>query len=1098
MPNKPEFTAEQHDAAEFRAADACVIAGPGSGKTTVLVERYRRLMEDRGFEPREILAITFTEKAAANMKARLGKIFEHDAVRRRDLESAWVSTIHGFCFRLLRENAIAAGLDPRFTVLSPREAESLQWECLTAALNEFAGTRHEDSMALIEALQVPSLAGDLKDVYDAIRSAGVPLADVRNKPNPSAAAAVEASALIQELRALVNAWPWKMTTNQSAEKERLLEWCQTASETAVIDFESFARLWNALNLNLSKVPQTTKESIRELRDRVDAFRRTALDRHAAPFRAMIFDVLDRFEDEYRSRKKALSRVDFNDLERFTIALLKTNPDVQRRVHGQFRQVMLDEFQDVNGQQAELIRLVRAPDVFFGVGDRNQSIYGFRHAKPEIFLTYRDEVHFRGGHSVSLLHNFRSREAILRFVESALAGRDGIEERELIAGSKFGGKDEPSIEILRAIDVNAEAGGEREAVWIAHRVLELLRTLQIGRPGETRAPEFRDFAVLCRNSESMPAILAAFDRAGIPSVCGRRESFLLSREGLDITALIGVIANPRDSISLAAVLRGPLVGVSDETLLRLRLAARSLTGGLNRFPHDPDCAVIAEPDRSRVITFCRNLERWRHDVGIVPLDILLSRALRDCGVDWMPGTIDAANIESFLDLARTAGKAMSLPSFLLEVESLSRAAGAESELSDEDQGNCIQVMTAHAAKGLEFPITIVAGMERGSRRDSRSVSFTEEHGLGVKWRNPGKKNGDGDSWFEANSKVSEAREDEEENRLLYVAMTRAIEHLVLSWSEGKRKPSNWAKLIAEHLGLLEMQPSAEPYRLERDGFSVSVRIVDSDPPAAARAWSRAEENGIELVAPPVVRDRHETTATVTSLAVFAACPRKYYIQRSLGWSTGRFRRFEPEEIEVEDLDGEDTADLSASRIGSAVHAILAGMEPEDDAPQARELAAVFRRSELGRRAEAACRSEREWAFIGDIDGTIVRGTIDLWFEAEDGGIHIVDYKTDEVTADQAQARAAEYAPQLALYAVALERALGKRPRSAWLHFLRPDRVVEVAIDDAAIAAARALVAGLRQAQDLLRFDLREGGHCRVCSFYRTLCPAGRGDAILVEA
>src|SRR6185312_4349774 len=301
---------EQHDAAEFRAADACIVAGPGSGKTTVLVERYRRLMEDRGFEPREILAITFTEKAAANMKARLGKIFEHDAVRRRDLETgAWGSTIHGFCLRLLRENAIAAGLDPRFSLLSPREGENLQWECLTGALNEFTATRREDALALIESLQVPSLTSDLKDVYDAIRSAGVTLHEVRNKPNPSGTVAGDARTLIPELRELVEGWPWKMTPNQAAEKDRLLEWCQTASEMAVTDFASFNSLWNALGLNLTKVPAAGKEAIREFRDRVDSIRRAELDRHIAPFRTMIFDVLDRFEEEYRSRKSERGRVD---------------------------------------------------------------------------------------------------------------------------------------------------------------------------------------------------------------------------------------------------------------------------------------------------------------------------------------------------------------------------------------------------------------------------------------------------------------------------------------------------------------------------------------------------------------------------------------------------------------------------------------------------------------------------------------------------------------------------------------------------------------------------------------------------------------------
>jgi ATP-dependent exoDNAse (exonuclease V) beta subunit len=334
------------------------------------------------------------------------------------------------------------------------------------------------------------------------------------------------------------------------------------------------------------------------------------------------------------------------------------------------------------------------------------------------------------------------------------------------------------------------------------------------------------------------------------------------------------------------------------------------------------------------------------------------------------------------------------------------------------------------------------------------------------------------------------------------MTRAIEHLVLSWSVGRKRPSNWAKLIEENISLSEKRPSVEPVRLERDGFDVAVRIVDFDPPPPACAGIEGVEDGIEIVAPPVIRDQHETAATVTSLAVFGACPRKYYIQRSLGWSTGRFRRFDPEEISGDEFDADEFAveaasDLPASRVGSAVHSILAGMEPEEKIPEAEQLADVFRNSELGARAAASRRREREWAFIAEIDGVIVRGAIDLWFEAEDGGIHIVDYKTDDLEAELAPARAAEYAPQLALYAIALERALGKKPVAAWLYFLRPDRLVAVPVDEAAAAHARALVSGLRRAQDDLRFELREGSHCRACAFYRTLCPAGRENVILGE-
>jgi CRISPR/Cas system-associated exonuclease Cas4 (RecB family) len=177
-------------------------------------------------------------------------------------------------------------------------------------------------------------------------------------------------------------------------------------------------------------------------------------------------------------------------------------------------------------------------------------------------------------------------------------------------------------------------------------------------------------------------------------------------------------------------------------------------------------------------------------------------------------------------------------------------------------------------------------------------------------------------------------------------------------------------------------------------------------------------------------------------------------------------------------------LDAAELGSLVHGVLAG-KAGPHPTEALQLANVFFESDLGRRARDSARVEREWDFIAEIDGTLVRGTIDLWFE-ENGAIHLVDYKTNAV------ARPSEYAPQLAVYALAMERAFGKRPAHAWLHFLRPDLVVEVPLDEATLASARRLIADLRAAQDRLRFDLRVGAHCDSCQFFRSICPAGFED------
>ncbi len=1059
----PDFTPNQLDAIHYRQLDACVVAGPGSGKTTVLVERYRSLILDHHFDPRHILAITFTEKAAANMKAKLAELFAHDPIRLRDLESAWVSTIHGFCARLLKENAIAAGIDPRFTVLDARESEELQYSCLNSALDELVDLHRSDVLELIEALQTPlNLTNDLRNAYDGIRSAGKTIAEVRSMENPGAE--VTPLEIAKALLGLLANWPATLSDAQHRSRYALRAWAENLSTADTTSLKDFVLLVNAHGIRLNSVPKSEKEALEAFRDALPHLIAAAVDLHTARFRSLIFDVLTRFDELYTERKLALGALDFNDLERRAVDLLRHNDDVRARVRAQFRQVMLDEFQDINQLQSDLIELVRSPDVFFAVGDVNQSIYGFRHAQPEIFHEYRREIDGSGKHLVKLMHNFRSRNEILRCVELLLNAKEGIDPHELVAGASFAHKSEPSIEVLkiRAADEKAEEDepAAKEARWIAHRILSLRGTLQLGADGNTRNADFADFAVLCRNGDSMKPILDGFDRAGIPYVSGRRQSFLLSREGRDITALLHTIANPSDTVALATVLRSPLAGIADDALLRIRLLAGSLSGGLNLIAYDnANLADFAPGDPRKIQRFAQNLKRWRAEQPVMPLELLLVRVLTDCGFQWTPGTVAADNVESFLHLARTRGEHHSLPDLLTEIESLQKAINLESELSDKDQGNVVQVMTAHSAKGLEFPVAIIADMDKGTRRNSASVTFTPT-GLGITWNDPaGKKKSDGigDSWQRRNSEDLKEREKREEHRLLYVAMTRAEEHLILSYSRGKRAPQNWAKMVDT------LQPSS----------GISILETDAEPPLlrASNADTQNEDN-IPTIGRPSVTGQYDSAVNVTSLAVFADCPRKYYLQRYIGWNGRRPSNFDPEDLREEDDGNESAADL-----GSAVHLILAGKSGSYSA-EARRLADVFLKSELGIRAASASQVEREWDFIVDVEGTLVRGTIDLWFE-NDGEITIVDYKTDKAV------NAETYTPQLALYGLALERAFGKRPAHSWLHFLRSNTLVEVPLD----YKVEGLLAELRIAQDTLRFDLNEGDHCRACQFYRSLCPAG---------
>ena len=231
---------------------------------------------------------------------------------------------------------------------------------------------------------------------------------------------------------------------------------------------------------------------------------------------------------------------------------------------------MDEFQDTNGQQAKLLALLRPPDRFFAVGDINQSIFGFRHAEPEVFRQFRDSVERGGRRLVELAGNFRSRADILLAVETITVGMPGIEPRALKPERRFDDAAPVCVECIAVTAKDADAGAalRMEARWVARRIQEL-------------GVDLKGVAVLVRNTEVIPEFAGAFEEAGIPYVVNRGRGFYDSREVADLANLLRVIANPRDEIALAAVLRSPLVGVSADALLQLKTGAENMGSALER-------------------------------------------------------------------------------------------------------------------------------------------------------------------------------------------------------------------------------------------------------------------------------------------------------------------------------------------------------------------------------------------------------------------------------------------------------------------------------------------------------------------------------------
>ncbi len=1087
-----KLTKAQIEAIQRSGQDVCVVAGPGSGKTTVLIERFAWLVEERQVDPSRILAITFTEKAATEIRQRLIRRFQDRPDMRESIERAWVSTIHGFCARLLRENAIAAGLAPDFAVLEQAAADRLARDAAEEALEEMFRERPTEIRRVFEALDLstddfgrkPDFARSLLAVYESMRVEGLrdlPILQLEDHAWPRA----------RELAGIALA-------DRSAQGSHVPQLREFAARLLALGDEvareHFAAL-DAAGFHLNKIGKGTRalEAARELRDEiVPRLKQQWIARWYAGEAALLREAIGRIDATYREKKRREAALDFADLEAEAIRLLEENAEVRERTASRFDQILMDELQDTNRLQWRLVRHLcgvtepvaaeRSHDFdpsgvpptrhgFFGVGDLNQSIFGFRHAEAAVFAEYRERLIATGARIDDLRENHRSVDEILKAVSVVLDGQPGIETRPLIAsrvsaanqdiGSAANrniasaasqstgngtGQDAgsaanqqarhpehplppyhperserdcgSSVELLVGTGDDAE---NVEAGMVAARICEL----------RSAGVPYSDIAILVRALGAARPFERALDRCDIPFVVSGGRTFLEAREVRDLLGLLAALVNPLDEIALVGVLRGPLAGMSDENIFRIG------------------------PDQWRA-EFEKRFGKLRKKAGFVAPDLLLAAALDECG--YVAGLPDRAraNVEKLFAHIRGEHRKRPRPlaELLEDLEAL-RATQSEAEAPPPEAGNVVRVMTIHAAKGLEFPVVFVSALHRQTDQTKPVIVFSPVEGLGAKWRNPVTGEGVSDGAHKRIITEMKEKEAEEENRLLYVAMTRAENRLILSYAE-KKRVSGWPKLVRSKIAptkIADQVPHPEDQVADRN----------DDPAANTMTAPRPAD---QLLDPPAIVARRDGAAAVTSIAMFHDCPRKFLLSSISNGARPA---------------GNFTEGEGGLEFGAAVHRILAG-DDTGKSTAAQELAAGFRASELGRRAARADRIEREFDFLFYFEDVVLRGQIDLWFE-EAGELIVVDYKTDRGESPDA------YAMQLQIYALALERYAGRAADRAVLYYLRSGAAVEVRIDE---KEARAVVRSFLNAQESLKYPLNPGGRCRRCVFFGSMC-AGTGAA-----
>ncbi|MBA2764204.1 MAG: UvrD-helicase domain-containing protein [Thermoleophilaceae bacterium] len=854
------LTAEQRAAIEDRERDLFLIAGAGSGKTTVLVERFCEIVtEPGGAEIDELLAFTFTERAAASLQRRIraelaarARAAEPAGAKQlralaRESEGAWISTIHAFCHRLLSNHALLAGLDPRFSVLDEDEAARLRVRAFDRAFTAFgAAAVDDDRFEVAAAVGYDRLRDTVSGAYDELRALGQarPILPELEPVDPAAAASelIEAAAaLTEELRA----------DEAKQFVARALE--KVVAVGAVLDggevSEDDPRSW----LIKSKSPVLSTPAVERYNHACRSLERALVESASAHHYDHLRELVSFYGLQYAGLKRSRSALDFEDLQLTARDLLASNAAVRAAYQRRFRHLMVDEFQDTNALQSSLIALLHFEqgeprNALFTVGDALQSIYAFRHADLEVFRAgARAAEAAPDERSVvrRLTANFRSSGPVLALVNALGEQLLGPDFSPLVLGGPGAGPGAaeilvteregwPKQGLMRGVSDDEQAQPWRLAE--ARALAARLRALVDG--GERRG----DIVVLLRSYTHVEAYERALEDVELaPYVIGGRRYW--SRLPVsDVRALLGCVANPTDDRALISALASPACAVRPDTLWLLTKAAAGapVLAALELLASDDPgseddwsqnaralLGEIPADDVQALHDFATRLERVRKAAHGLTLEGLIDRVIAETGYDLAMlmapgGRRRMANIRKLMALAREfeAAEGRDLRGFLDQIELAVSAGSREPDATIQVEGHDgVRIMTIHAAKGLEFPVVAVADLGRGlgavgagsDLRVAAAAPGSDRLRVGLRLARLGRPR----KAILDHAEIAEqavARDREEERRLLHVAMTRAERLLILSGacrSEALAEdPSPTEPLLSTALRVLGWSPAIE--------------------------------------------------------------------------------------------------------------------------------------------------------------------------------------------------------------------------------------------------------------------------------------------------
>lgn len=1119
-------TPEQALAINTIKSNVSLLAGAGSGKTYVLMKRFVQILRsDLSVNPTNIVAITFTRKAADEIKGRVRQAVSEcveqaqtDLERLRwqehlqKVESAPISTIHSLCSRILRDNPVETQLDPEFTVLEDFEEKDFFKETLQQYLRKNI-KNNEALRRLVQTYGVNSFVNQV----DALSGRLSELVMEKDLAEPYLKAKEELPALQQKLFAAVREVIDAREALGAKTKGR-----QTLTEAAgLLDEMQKQLLAPEPDCSLLDASGVVKVSGKALAAELTNLKNLRQELNNVLLNAkgcdLVQDWLVVLQEFYAclSARKQENNVLFNDdLDLLAIEHLQKNEALRQKYQERYKYIMVDEFQDTNERQRQLIYLLCGNKLdgknnLFIVGDVKQSIYRFRHADVSVFNKVKEDIAQNAGQNLGMKTNFRSTQSIVESCNTAFCQLMDLPKEEICLehheGANTGGAKVCLLQVpykSKDDDLGAkEDKWQKEAEAIAaYLQQELPRVEPQLRPGASKA-------ILLRAMTHCEILRQTLQGYGINCVVVKGKGFYEQQEVLDILNLLAALHNRYASLELAGALRSNYFGLDDATLTQLFWQTENdkpLWDVLQAVGSGELQLNLPPEQQALAMHAAERLRSLRQAAALMALPELFAQLWDELKPEFVlsqqeNGPSKLANIKKLRRLAQQycQTKQASLAEWLQNVKDL-RASSSKEPAATVQADDALQIMTIHNSKGLEFDLVILPQLDKSVKGDTASIKYLpgkegEQGLLGIKVPDKEMQLQNSGVYELAKARDSEL-EEEESRRLLYVAMTRAQKQLLMVGTVAEEKlPEAVIGLPAAKGWWQQLQAVYEADWDKRESSCPWVRLLCADALSPAVVQQGEQEQlalePLALAPLPAYAACGRTCFTASALQTYLHCQRQYYYQQVLAVP----------ELE-QTVAGEQAHELPASVTGSIVHkalelyngynaeavfaVALEKFAPGAAATQAKSMFDAYIVSDLYKALPK--KQKRELEFVQPLQQELAaEGVIDLLAFDEADNMIIVDYKTG--TPPEPDEVKLGYAYQLALYKDAAEKLYsGKRVVRAELHFLQNMSVWQLPLDKSYLQEAVELceeISGKGEEDDFACICNESCAYCH----YAYLCP-----------